>query len=41
MYQPWNSLPGGSFEESANDTFKERFDRHSKDRNLLFNVDIE
>ena len=37
----WNSLPGNVVEAPNTDTFKNRFDRHFRERNLLFDVVID
>ena len=37
----WNSLPENVVEAPSIDTFKNRFDRHCRERNLLFDVDID
>ena len=37
----WNSLPENVVEAPNTDTFKNRFDRHFRERNLLFDVVID
>ena len=37
----WNSLPENAGEAPTTDTFKNRFDRYCRERNLLFDVDID
>ena len=37
----WNSLPENVVEAPNTDTFKNRFDRHCRGRNLLFDVEID
>ena len=37
----WNSLPENLVEAPNTDTFKNKFDRHCRERNLLFDVDID
>ena len=37
----WNSLPENVVEAPNTDTFKNRFDRHCRERNLLFDIDID
>ena len=37
----WNSLPENVVEAPSTDTFKNRFDRHCRERNLFFDVDID
>ena len=37
----WNSLPENVVEAPNTDSFKNRFDRHCRERNLLFDVDID
>ena len=37
----WNSLPENVIEAPTTDISKNRFDRHWKERNLLFYVDID
>ena len=37
----WNSLPENVVEALNTDSFKNRFDRHCRERNLLFDVDID
>ena len=37
----WSSLPKNVVEAPNTDMFKNRFDRHCRERNLLFDVDID
>ena len=37
----WNSLPENVAEAQTTDTFKNTFDRHSRERNLLFDVNTD
>ena len=41
MANLWNSLPENVVEAPTTDTFKNRFDRHCRERNLLFDFDID
>ena len=37
----WNSLPENVVEAPNTDLFNNKFDRHCRERNLLFDVDID
>ena len=37
----WNSLPENVVEAPSTDMFKSRFDRYCRERNLLFDVEID
>ena len=41
MANLWNSLPVNVVEAPTADTFKNRFDRHCREKNLLFDFVID
>ena len=41
MANLWSSLPENVVEAPTTDTFKNRFDRHCREGNLLFDFDID